>query len=335
MRSIIAYYNLKKTWAVSLANGLLRNFLRNKDIYLEKVGKDLEGKYAHPLWLIESIRETYPVQWEKLLLANNTHPPLTLRVNLLITSREDYLRRLKADGMGAKPLDYVSSGVILEKPKPIEKIPGFNEGFISVQDSAAQLASDLLDLKHDLKILDACAAPGGKACHILESEPSVKLTAVEIDGRRSEKIKENLNRLGLKAHVKTADVLDVDAWWDAEPFDRILCDAPCSSTGVIRRHPDIKLLRREKDIAKLVLLQQAMLKTLWPLLKEGGLLVYATCSVMAEENWLNVAEFLRVNPDAVEVKIDKPWGHEKIHGRQVLPGENQMDGFYYCCLRKK
>jgi 16S rRNA (cytosine967-C5)-methyltransferase len=232
-------------------------------------------------------------------------------------------------------LPHVDTGLLLKKPLPVESLPGFSEGVVSVQDGAAQLAAGLLALAPGLRILDACAAPGGKTAHILEALPDISaLTALDIDGRRLRRIEENLTRLSLHAKLQQGDAGEPQAWWDGQPYDRILLDTPCSATGVIRRHPDIKVLRKPGDVATLVSLQARLLQALWPLLVPGGMLLYCTCSVLRDENSSQITRFLEMQTDAEEAPITAAWGRGCVHGRQILPGENEMDGFYFACLRK-
>jgi 16S rRNA (cytosine967-C5)-methyltransferase len=230
----------------------------------------------------------------------------------------------------------VSTGIVLENACDVKQLPGFADGVVSVQDSAAQLAVVLLDLQPNQRVLDACAAPGGKTCHVLETEPELAhVLALDRDAVRLGRIRENLERLGLTAQLREGDASDPRQWWDGTPYDRILLDAPCSATGVIRRHPDIKLLRKAADIAPLARRQQTLMARLWPLLAPGGMLVYATCSVLKQENELNVEHFLATHGDARERPIAAPWGHAGVCGRQILPGEAGMDGFFYACLVKE
>ena len=260
---------------------------------------------------------------------------MSLRVNLSRLPRADYLDRLAAAGMAAEPIAATDGGVTLASAVDARALPGFEAGLVSVQDGAAQLAAPLLDLRPGCRVLDACAAPGGKSCHILESAPAgTRLVALDKDEKRLALVFENLERLGLRAEVVAGDACRPKGAWAAAPFDRILLDAPCSATGVIRRHPDIKLLRREKDLAALGRTQAAMLDALWERLVPGGRLVYATCSILPEENEEQVAAFLKRQPAAGEVPIGGRWGEPRPRGRQILPGDGGMDGFYYAVLLK-
>jgi 16S rRNA (cytosine967-C5)-methyltransferase len=312
---------LNKRWATGLVNAVLRNFQRYGN-ELEAAAVTEQSQYAHPAWLINMIRTDWPNDWKAVLQANNERPPFSLRVNQLRMTRHGYLALLNEQGLGAVPLSHTTHGILLERPVPVEDLPGFSEGLVSVQDGAAQLAAGLLRLEPDQRVLDACAAPGGKTAQILETAPRLSgVTALDID-------------VGRLAELLAGDAAEPAAWWDGRQFDRILLDAPCSATGVIRRHPDIKLLRKFDDIAKLTSRQAEILRALWPLLVPGGILLYCTCSVLADENSHQVKRFLQTQTDAMEILVDAAWGHRCEHGRQVLPGENEMDGFYFACLCK-
>ena len=319
---------LKKEWAKSLVNAVLRNYQRQQADFPE-------SHYSHPAWMIEKVQHDWPNDWQAILTANNQHPPLSLRVNQRKISREDYLKKLSDAEINAFPIPETSAGIYLETPMDVQDIPGFMQGEASVQDGAAQLAASLLQVQEKQRVLDACAAPGGKTSHILEAAPGeIDLIALDDDERRLSVVKENLQRLGLTATYICADAGDTAHWWDGQLFDRILLDAPCSATGVIRRHPDIKLLRRQSDISQMAEEQSRLLNALWPLLKSNGLLVYATCSVFPDENAQVVKNFINSNQDAKEEKIVAEWGAPCDVGRQILPGMHGMDGFYYVCLRK-
>lgn len=326
---------LKKPWARGLVNAVLRNYQRRADS-LEVTGdSDAVVKFAHPAWFMERLQTDWPHDWEAILTANNVRPPFSLRVNQRRVTRDEYLDELTARSIEAVPLPHVVTGLMLKKPVPVEKLPGFSAGVVSVQDGAAQLAAGLLSLAPGQRVLDACAAPGGKTAHILEAEPGIdRLTAIDIDDRRLRRIEENLARLSLHADLRQGDASEPSAWWDGRPYDRILLDVPCSATGVIRRHPDIKLLRKPDDVATLVSRQARLLQTLWPLLLPGGMLLYSTCSVLFDENSGQLARFLERQADAAEVPISAAWGRDCMYGRQILPGEDEMDGFYFACLQK-
>lgn len=325
---------LKKPWARGLVNGVLRNFLRNREELLQQVSQTHTSNYAHPQWIISALKKHWPDHWQAILEANNQYPPFTIRCNARQVQRKDYLQELEEVELSATPTAHTEQGITLEQASPVERLPGFEQGRSSVQDGAAQLAAQLLDAQAGERVLDACSAPGGKLAHILERQPDCQLIAVDIDAHRVERIVQNLQRLQLQAEVITADVAATDKWWDGKEFDRILLDAPCSATGVIRRHPDIKQLRTAEDIEQLTRLQAQILDALWSTLKRGGRMVYATCSVMAEENHLQMGDFLRRHKDARELPLEVTWGHTCEVGRQILPGEDGMDGFYYATLHK-
>jgi 16S rRNA (cytosine967-C5)-methyltransferase len=323
--SVAVTQQLKKPWAKNLVNAILREYIRQKDKLL---AKNDSAQLSHPAWMIKKIQSAWPTYWQDIFTANNQHPPFSLRVNLLKATREEYLP--------AELHQHTSSGITLPA-QPIKQLTGFTAGKISVQDGAAQLAAHLLEVLPENVVLDACAAPGGKTGHIIETQPLLKkLIALDIDPQRLHRVTENLHRLGNhdKAQYLPGDASDPASWWDGILFDRILLDAPCSATGVIRRHPDIKFLRLANDIEKLTVKQSALLTALWPLLKPGGLLVYATCSIFPEENTEIIAKFLRTHLDAQEKIIHAAWGITQAHGRQILPGMDNLDGFYYARLQK-
>ena len=326
----------KKPWAKSLINAVLRTYLREQEGLERKADKTQVAALSHPDWLIKQLEQDWPEQALNILLENNQQPPMVLRVNLAKTSREHYLQLLLDQGIAAETVSFCPSALRLDKPVPVELLPGFVEGLASVQDTAAQLAADLLDVQPGQRVLDVCAAPGGKTAHILESQPQLKeLVAVDIDGARMLRVSENLQRLGLQATLVVGDAAKPADWWDGRLFDRILLDAPCSALGVIRRHPDIKLLRRAEDIAQLQTLQKTILTAVWPLLAPGGVLVYATCSILKQENEQQVHAFLIEHPDAVELSLEwAGWGVVGLCGRQILTGESAMDGFYYARITK-
>lgn len=332
--TVAAARPLRKPWAAGLTNAVLRSFLRRHAELLAQVEADAEARSAHPRWLLERLQRDWPEDWPAIVAADNARPPFTLRVNRLRCSRQDYLGRLAAAGQIARPVAAVATALALAEPVEAAALPGFAGGWVSVQDAAAQLAAPLLDVRSGMRVLDACAAPGGKTAHLLECAPDLDLTALDRDGERLDRIRDHLNRLGLDARLVAGDAGTPADWWDGIPYDRILLDAPCSATGVIRRHPDIKLLRRETDIAVLAGQQLAMLVALWPLLRPGGRLLYATCSVLRQENEQVVAAFLAAHPEAREQPIAAHWGRALAQGRQILPGEDGMDGFYYAILVK-
>ncbi|HTM63124.1 MAG TPA: 16S rRNA (cytosine(967)-C(5))-methyltransferase RsmB [Gammaproteobacteria bacterium] len=332
--TVNAVEGLKKPWARGLVNAVLREYLRQKDKLQQVIDADEEAAYAHPLWWIAAVRKAWPEQWQEVLHANNIHPPFSLRVNQQHGDAADYIKLLNDHDLAASLIQNTRQGIILDKPIPAEQLPGFSEGKVTVQDGAAQLAANLMQLEKGQNILDACAAPGGKLTHILEIEPTVNVTAVEKDESRIKSISENLQRLNQQAELICADAGNISSWWNGKPFDRILLDAPCSASGVIRRHPDIKLLRQSADIRSLASEQTRILDGLWEALALNGLLVYATCSVFPEENSNIIEKFLSTHPDAKEEIIDSDWGVKCKHGRQILPGMDNMDGFYYAIIRK-
>ncbi|WP_103973766.1 16S rRNA (cytosine(967)-C(5))-methyltransferase RsmB [Methylovulum psychrotolerans] len=323
----------KKTWAKGLINALLRTYLRETE-RLEALTAD--KAHSHPDWLLKRIRQDWPEQAEQILLANNRQAPMALRINRLKTDSDTYQQHLAERGLAADTVSFCPSALVLDKAVAVDELPDFASGAVSVQDTAAQLAAGLLDLQPGQRVLDVCAAPGGKTAHILEQQPQLQaLTAVDIDTARLQRVAANLHRLGLSATLVSGDAAHPQSWWDGQPFDRILLDAPCSATGVIRRHPDIKLLRRAEDISALQTLQQRILNAIWPLLAQGGLLLYATCSVLKQENEQQIQAFLASHADAEELPCPEDgWGIAANVGRQILTGESGMDGFYYARLRK-
>ncbi|MGQ3888447.1 16S rRNA (cytosine(967)-C(5))-methyltransferase RsmB [Legionella sp. CNM-1927-20] len=325
----------RKGWAKGLVNAVLRRFCREKETILSDLAKQAKFIYGHPEWFVKQVKQDWPNDWQTILTNNDAHPPMSIRVNQQRIDRDSYLQRLKQAGFNAKAHQYSPVGIELDVPCDVHELPGFTEGEVAVQDEAAQLAAPLLMLKPNLRILDACAAPGGKTCHILESEPHLKACiALDIDAKRLQRVQDNLNRLGLKATLRQGDVLDLEAWWDGQLFDRVLLDAPCSATGVIRRHPDIKLLRTQAEINTVVTLQAALLQRIWQVLKPGGILVYATCSVLKQENTNQIANFIGSQKDAFYIMEKQPWGVATDYGYQLLPGINNCDGFFYSVLSK-
>ncbi|MDG4553943.1 MAG: 16S rRNA (cytosine(967)-C(5))-methyltransferase RsmB [Candidatus Competibacter sp.] len=332
--TVAAVRPLRKPWAAGLVNAVLRSALRRRAELEALIEADAEARAAHPRWLLDWLRRDWPDDWPAIVAANNVRPPFALRINRLRLDREEYRQRLAAVGYAAGPAA-VETALTLSAPADPAALPGFAEGWVSVQDAGAQLAAPLLDVQPGQRVLDACAAPGGKTGHLLECTPDLDLTALDCDAGRLERVRDTLARLRLNARLLAGDARRPADWWDGAPYDRILLDAPCSATGVIRRHPDIKLLRRESDIAALAERQQALLAGLWPLLRAGGRLLYVTCSVLRAENEQVAAAFLASHPDAREQPILADWGHALPHGRQILPDEGGMDGFYYAALRKQ
>ena len=325
---------LDKAWAAGLVNAVLRRFQREQAEVEAAVADAPEARYAFPKWFIEELQKDWPERWQAMLDAGNERPPFTLRVNRRAQNREDYLAKLAAAGLEARPCTYSPDGVVLTSAVDVKALPGFAEGAVSVQDEGAQLAEALLDARDGMRVLDACAAPGGKTCHLLERH-ELALTAVEQDVKRAQRIRENLARLKLDAVLKVADASDVQTWWGGERYQRILLDAPCSASGVVRRHPDVKSRRTPGEVSAAAGLQARLLAALWPLLAPGGKLLYVTCSVFQRENAAQIAAFLAGHPDAAALPLDAAWGVASGPGRQVLMGEGGMDGFYYACLEKR
>jgi 16S rRNA (cytosine967-C5)-methyltransferase len=332
--TVEAAKELGKPWARHMINAVLRAFQRDRDRLLTALEQNDEAATAHPAWLLARIRKDWPDDWQRIVEANNERPPMTLRVNRRKMEQPVYLQMLAARDMDARAV--TGDGIELEKPVDVNELPGFEEGAVSVQDAAAQLVAPLLDAQRGHYVLDACAAPGGKTAHILELQPELKeLVAVDIDRIRLRRVTDTLQRLDLHARTICGDAATPEQWWNGELFDRILLDAPCSGSGVIRRHPDIKRLRRAEDIAALAELQRRILNALWPLLKPGGMLLYVTCSIFPVENDEQITGFLDLHQDAVGSKIAASWGHELKAGRQILPGEHNMDGFYFASIYKQ
>lgn len=322
-----------KPWAKSLVNAILRNYLRDAENL--RCHTDRSATLNHPDWIIEVLEQNWPDQSAQIMAANDQAAPMSLRVNLLQGSRKDYLNRLQQLDINAQISAYSPAGIVLDQAINVEQLPGFAEGLVSVQDLAAQLAAELLDVKPGQRVLDLCAAPGGKTAAILEQQPDLQsLLAIDVDVHRLKRVNDNLQRLNLQAETLAADASQPETWAGAKQFDRILLDAPCSGFGVIRRHPDIKLLRRASDIETLQDLQAKILNAAWQLLAPGGILLYATCSILKPENEQQIAKFLASHLDASELTIEADWGMARPHGRQILPGDNQMDGFYYAKLGK-
>ena len=326
---------LKKSSLKGLLNAVLRNAQRDHEALFAELERDPVLHTAHPRWLQKRLKADWPEHWQAICTANNEHPPLILRVNRRHGSRDAYLAELRGNGIEAEPCTFSRDGIRLLQPCDVKTLPGFAEGRVSVQDEAAQLAADLLDLAPGQRVLDACAAPGGKTCHLLEAQPQLsEVIALDLEPGRLARVQENLERLQLKATLIAADGRATKVWWDGTPFQRILLDAPCSATGVIRRHPDIKLTRQADDIAALAQLQGELLDALWPTLEVGGVLLYATCSVLPQENSDNIAAFLQRTPGARELDIAGAFGLKQAHGRQLLPQADGHDGFYYAKLIK-
>lgn len=333
---------LGKGWATKVLNGCLRRFQRESVALQAKVDKDAPVALWHPAWLLLEFRDAWPDDWRAICEANNEAGPMTLRVNRRRITREAYLKRLETAGLDATPCEFAEDGVRLATACDVTQLPGFADGDVSVQDESAQLCADLLAPvlgdTEGKRVLDACSAPGGKTAHLLERF-APELTALDIDPSRLKRVASTLQRLGLDARLLAADASDPKAdseWWDGQPYDAILLDAPCSGSGVIRRHPDIKLTRRHSDIAELAALQSRLLETLWTRLAPGGVLLYATCSVLPAENDAQIDAFLARTPDAIaDTPRDLGWGRPAGHGRQLLPVPTGHDGFFYARLRKQ
>ncbi|MEO0003085.1 MAG: Ribosomal small subunit methyltransferase [Pseudomonadota bacterium] len=321
-------------------NACLRRYLREQDELLLKAGEDLQARWNHPFWWVQRVRRDHPQHWQAILAANNRPAPMVLRVNRRRVGRDDYLRILRAQGLVAEPVGL--DGIALAQAVAVDRLPGWEQGHCSVQDLAAQLAAPLLldgaDLPPGARVLDACAAPGGKTAHLLECA-ELDLLALDVDPQRCERIRDNLNRLGLDAELRAADAAETGRWWDGRAFDAILLDAPCTASGIVRRHPDVRWLRRPRDIAQLAAQQLRLLEALWPVLGAGGRLLYCTCSVFKAEGEQQMRDFLQRHPDAE--LLPSP-GH-------LLPGEPAgvclggvgpdnlvgMDGFFYALLLKR
>ena len=333
--------NAAKTRAPASAafiNAVLRRFLRERDALVTAAGRSPLGAFNHPAWWVEKLRVDWPAQWEAILASNNRPPPMTLRVNSRHGTAAGYVERLAAVGLGARMLGGTTpQAVVLDKPAPVSVLPGFAEGHVSVQDAAAQLAAPLVlgdRLKPGARVLDACAAPGGKTAHLLELRPDLQLTALDADAMRLARVQDTLNRLGQQATLKPADARQTATWWDGQPFDAILLDAPCSASGIVRRHPDVRWLRRPDDINALATIQAELLDALWPLLVPGGRLVYATCSVFRAEGQAQLDAFLQRHPEAKAHTVPGITGHLLPLADNASQQQPPLDGFFYALLTK-
>ncbi|HSH97449.1 MAG: 16S rRNA (cytosine(967)-C(5))-methyltransferase RsmB [Methylophilaceae bacterium] len=336
-QAVNAAIKARKSWAKGLVNGVLRNYLRQREVLQQKITADETAKYSYPQWWINKLKKQYPEDWQAILLAGNQHPPMTLRVNQRKTNINDYSNLLSQLGIEAQVLDI--HAIVLGKPTSVERVPGFATGEVSVQDFGAQQAAKLLDLQDGMHVLDACCAPGGKTGHILELA-TVNLLAIDSDQIRLQRTQSNLTRLGLQAELKVGDAAMPDTWWDGTPFDRILADVPCTASGIVRRHVDIKWLRREADIASFSKQQAQILPALWRLLAKGGKLLYVTCSIFNEENQSQIDRFLEKHADARQLPLEFESSQSataeqniKFHHGQLLPCA-QHDGFFYALLQK-
>ncbi|WP_430009114.1 16S rRNA (cytosine(967)-C(5))-methyltransferase RsmB [Methylophaga lonarensis] len=332
--TVNASKKLGKQWASGMINACLRAYQRRADSLNQDLACDNEASSAHPAWLLERLSHDWPSRCSDIIEANNQAAPMMLRVNRQKCSRDDYLNKLVQADIPAQALNSCPDGILLDQAVDVYQLPGFEAGEVSVQDGAAQHVVRLMQLEPGLRILDACAAPGGKTCHMLEHQADIQLLAMDLDASRLKQISENASRLNLEISLLCADASQPESWWDGQLFDRILLDAPCSGTGVIRRHPDIKLLRRPEDIAQLALRQQQLLDALWPLVRAGGMMIYTTCSVMKQENEQQIEAFLQRHHDATELQIADAPAHRTHVGYQRLPGDDVMDGFYYACLQR-
>jgi 16S rRNA (cytosine967-C5)-methyltransferase len=319
-----------KSWAKGLVNAVLRGIVRDE----VSIGGDFAGN-SYPKWFYDQVSNDWPDQYESILAAGNDRAPMSLRLDTRQVAITDYLQTLADQSIGANAHESVSSAVVLDKPCSIDQLPGFAAGAVSVQDPAAQLAAGLLECEPQMRVLDACAAPGGKTMHLLQSTDNLNLVALDQDKSRLELIGEDLKRVGQSAQLICGDASNPEDWFEGQLFDRILADLPCSGSGVVRRHPDIKLLRRASDIDKLIDLQRSILAAIWPLLKPGGILLYSTCSIFKDENERQIERFVQSHENAELIGPKSvQWGDQRPGGCQILPGTHNMDGFFYACLRK-
>lgn len=352
----------KKKWAASMVNAVLRNFIRQNEAENEAMDaeaseggketkarfKTLEAEYSHPQWIIDRLKQDWPDVWKDILLANNVQAPMTLRINQQKTALQSYQETLQNDfDLSPETVNFAAHALLLNEARDVTQLPGFDKGWVSVQDAGAQLAAIILQPAQGDKILDACAAPGGKTAHLFEIQPDIDLTALDISETRLERVKENCQRLGFKPEIIAADAVAVEEWWNGKPFDKILLDVPCSATGVIRRHPDIKHLRWEEDINELVELQREILMKNWALLKPGGRLLYATCSVFKAENEEQIEWFMSQHPEDAHLVDINEWAlpvkateietakmPQASVGKQLFPVNFKNDGFYYALIEK-
>lgn len=325
---------LQRPRMAGLVNAILRRWQRERTELLAALDAKPQTRHAHPAWLAKTIAHDWPEHADAIMAADNREPPLMLRANARRTQRDALIERLQADGYAAGAHPWLADGIVLPHSADVTRMPGFTEGLFAVQDGAAQIAADLADVHDSQRVLDACAAPGGKACHLLE-RADIALTALEFDAGRATRIQQNLERLGHRANVVIGDAGEPAGWWDGQAFDRILIDAPCSATGVLRRRPDVRLHRRDSDIPAMAAQQRRILDALWPLLAPGGKLVYITCSLLRAENEAIVEAFLAGHTDAEAVAFTLPDGQPARVGWQILPGDGDLDGMYYAVLGKR
>jgi len=332
--TVAAAERLKKRWAKGLLNAVLRNYLRAVQNHDDKIQPQGAAALSHPDWLYRLLQKDWPDNSEQIIAYNNAAPPMSLRVSLKHCSRKKYLAALQEQSINAEADRFTATGITLKQAVDVKQLPAFNDGWVSVQDCGAQLAAPLLNLQAGQRVLDACAAPGGKTVHLLESQPDIYLTAIDSSAERLQQVQQNLARCDYKATLFAADAGDTQSWWDGKFFERILLDAPCSGTGVISHHPDIKLLRRASDITGFAKQQLQLLTRLWPMLADGGELLYSTCSIMAEENQRLIDQFLAATESATSIPIDAEWGIRCGAGRQLLPIRGNNGGFFYARLSK-
>lgn len=329
--------HLEKPWAVGLVNAVLRRFQREREAWLEQLSTR-EERFAHPAWMLHRLQRDWPEHWQAVAEANNRQAPLWLRLNRSAPASGQVIARLEEKGFHVRTHPLAADALCVSPAAPVSALPGFEDGHFSVQDPAAQLAADLLDAQAGMRLLDACAAPGGKTCHVLERTPGLDVTAVDVSAERLKLVRQNLDRLKLTCTLVAADASQPGSWWDGKPYQRILLDAPCSATGVIRRHPEIRHLRQAAQVDEAVRLQGRLLRQLWSLLDVGGILVYATCSVFLDENSRQINDFLSetltAEETAKEGTMGLQWTRRQSVGWQILPGDQDMDGFYYAILRK-
>jgi len=332
--TVEAARELRRPRLAGLVNAVLRRWQREREALNATLDANPATRHAHPVWLADAIAHDWPAHADAVLAAANTEPPLMLRVNRRVAQRDAVAAALADAGQAPTPHAWLADGLVLPHSTDVTRLPGFADGHFAVQDGAAQVPADLLDAQAGQRVLDACAAPGGKACHVLE-RADVSLVAVEYEAARAARIRQNLERLHLRADVTVADAGDTSAWWDGRPFDRIMIDAPCSATGVIRRRPDVRLHRRAADIDALVAQQARILAACWETLAPGGRLLYVTCSLLRRENEGVVGEFVAAHDDAMIVPFTLPVGQAARIGWQVLPGDGDLDGMYYALLERR
>jgi len=323
-QAVEAAASFRQRWAKGLVNAVLRNYLRRAEVLAKTDVQNEVARYSYPQWWIDKLKVQYPQAWQSILEAGNTHPPMSLRINLRKTTPQEYSVLLSRLEIAHELIGH--QAVILNKPVPVDQLPGFQDGVVSVQDYGAQFAAELLDAQAGMRVLDACCAPGGKTGHILELA-DVEMLALDHDAERLQRVQSNLDRLQLRASLQAGDAANPETWWDGTPFDRILADVPCTASGIVRRHVDIKWLRREADVQAFAVQQAAILRSLWQLLAKGGKLLYATCSIFHDENQGQIDQFLEQYQDATQLVLMHP------QDGQLIPCA-QHDGFFYALLQK-